>query len=95
MENQIDYTDVLIEKLETLLDEKLRHTGGDSLDADVLIFACDRLARAYQKRNMDAKAKEAYINAFKLMKSQAPESQGPDWDDAISNVEQLRTKTSR
>lgn len=84
-----------IYRLETLLDEKLRQTGGDSQDADVLIFACDRLARAYQKRNMDAKAKEAYINAFKLMKSQAPESQGPDWDNAINTVEQIQARPSR
>jgi hypothetical protein len=40
------------------------------------------------------KAKEAYVNSFKLMKRQAPDEQGPDWDSAISNVEQLNA-TSR
>lgn len=84
-----------IMRLETLLDEKLRQHGGDSQDADVLIYASDCLARAYQKRGMDEKAKEAYVNAFRLMKSQAPDSQGSDWDVAISNVEQVKTKTNR
>lgn len=84
-----------IMRLESLLDEKLRLHGGDSQDADVLIYASDCLARAYQKRGMDEKAKEAYINAFRLMKSQAPNEQGSDWDSAIRDIEQVKTKTSR
>lgn len=82
-------------KLERLLEEKLLSTGGDSKDVDALIFAYDRLARAYQNKNMESKAKEAYINAFKLMKFQAPDTQGPDWDNAINTVEQIRAKPSR
>lgn len=84
-----------IMKLERLLDEKLISTGGDSADLDVLVFAYDRLAKAYANKNMEVKAKEAYINAFKLMKSQAPESQGPDWDNAINTVEQIQARPSR
>ncbi len=84
-----------IMKLEGMLNEKLLSTGGDSADLDVYIFAYERLAEAYQKKNMEVKAKEAYINAFKLMKYQAPESQGPDWDNAISNLEQITARSSR
>lgn len=84
-----------IMKLERLLDEKLLTTGGDSADLDVLIFAYDRLAKAYENKNMEEKAKEAYLNEFKLLKSKAPDSQGPDWDNAISNIEQLTAKPSR
>lgn len=84
-----------IMKLEGLLQEKLLSRGGDSRDLDVYIYAYERLAKAYENRNMEEKAKEAYINAFKLMKYQAPESQGPDWDNAISNVEQLNARPTR
>ncbi len=84
-----------IMKLEGLLKEKLLTSGGDRADLDVYIFAYERLAKAYENKNMEEKAKEAYLNAFKLMKVQAPESQGPDWDNAISNVEQLNARPTR
>ncbi len=83
-----------IMKLERLLEEKLMKRGADSKDMDVLIFAFDSLAKVYEKKNMKDKAKEAYINAFKLMKKKAPESQGPEWDEAIGQVESMKT-TSR
>ena len=84
-----------IMKLEGMLKEKLLSTGGDSADLDVYIFAYERLAKAYEKKNMEEKAKEAYLSAFKLMKVQAPESQGPDWDNAIGNVEQINARPTR
>ncbi|GAB4267808.1 MAG: hypothetical protein Kow0029_02600 [Candidatus Rifleibacteriota bacterium] len=83
-----------IMKLESLLQEKLMNQGARSEDLDVIIYAYESLAKVYEKKNMQEKAKEAYINAFKLMKKRAPDEQGPDWDNAISNVEQMRT-TSR
>ena len=84
-----------IMKLEGMLKEKLLTSGGDRADLDVYIFAYERLAKAYEKKNMEEKAKEAYLNAFKLMKVQAPESQGPDWDSAIGNVEQINARPTR
>ena len=78
-------------KLERLLDERSA-AGGDSKDLDVLIFAYDRLAKTYQSKNMESKAKEAYINAFKLMKNQIPASQESDWDSAINTVEQMKVR---
>ncbi len=84
-----------IMKLEGLLKEKLLTSGGDSAELDVYIFAYERLAKAYEKKNMEEKAKEAYLNAFKLMKVQAPDSQGPDWDNAIGNVEQINARPTR
>lgn len=84
-----------IMKLERLLEEKLMSHGANREDLDVIVFAYDSLAKVYEKKSMHDKAKEAYINAFKLMKKKAPDEQGPDWDDAIGNVEQMRTTTSR
>ncbi len=81
-----------IMKLESLLEEKLLSRGADTSDLDVLVFAYDSLARTYERKNMPDKAKEAYVNVFKLMKKQAPDSQGPDWDNAINSVEQLSSK---
>jgi hypothetical protein len=82
-----------IMKLESLLEEKLLSQGAAREDLDVLVFAYDRLAKVYENKNMQEKAKEAYVNIFNLMKKQAPDSQGPDWDSAISNVEQLTVKS--
>lgn len=82
-----------IMKLESLLEEKLLSQGAAHEDLDVLVFAYDRLAKVYEDKNMQEKAKEAYVNIFNLMKKQAPDSQGPDWDSAISNVEQLTVKS--
>ena len=84
-----------IMKLESFLDDSLRSTGGDSADADLYIVAYQHLAKVYQKNNREEKAKEAYINAFKLMKNQAPDYQGPEWDNAINNLEQIRPKPTR
>lgn len=81
-----------IMKLESLLEEKLLSRGADRSDLDVLVFAYDSLARTYERKNMPEKAKEAYVNVFKLMKKQAPDSQGPDWDNAINSIEQLSSK---
>ena len=82
-------------KLEGFLDDSLRNTGGDSSDVDLYIIAYEHLAKAYQKNNREETAKEAYMNAFKLMKSQAPDTQASDWDNAISNIEQIRAKSIR
>jgi len=82
-----------IMKLESLLDEKLRAQGGSSEDVDALVYAYDRLAKVYENKNMQSKAKDAYVNMFKLMKRQAPETQGPDWDSAINSIEQLPVKS--
>ena len=84
-----------IMKLESFLDDALRNSGGDSADVDLYIVAYEHLAKVYQKNNREEKAKEAYVNAFRLMKSQAPDSQAPDWDSAISSVEQLSAKPTR
>lgn len=81
-----------IMKLESLLQEKLLSRGADSSDMDVIVFAYDSLARTYERKNMPEKAKDAYVNVFKLMKRQAPETQGPDWDNAINSVEALNSK---
>ncbi|KAF1083345.1 MAG: hypothetical protein GQF41_0123 [Candidatus Rifleibacterium amylolyticum] len=81
-----------IMKLERLLEEKLHSSGADRKDLDVLVFAYDSLARVYEQKNMPEKAKNAYLNMFHLMKKQAPDSQGPDWDAAISNIEQLNPR---
>lgn len=81
-----------IMKLERLLEEKLHSSGADRKDLDVLVFAYDSLARVYEQKNMPEKAKNAYLNMFHLMKKQAPDSQGPDWDSAISNIEQLNPR---
>ncbi|MBU1109196.1 MAG: hypothetical protein KKB51_21135 [Candidatus Riflebacteria bacterium] len=78
-----------IMKLERLLEEKLLTKGADREDLDVLVFAYDSLSKVYERKNMPEKAKDAYLNIFHLMKKQAPESQGPEWDAAIGNVEQL------
>lgn len=84
-----------IMKLESLLNNHLRKTGGDSKDLDVLIYAYDSLAKVYEKKNMRDKAKEAYINEFKLMKRKAPSGSGDGWNNAIDKVESMRTTTSR
>jgi hypothetical protein len=81
-----------IMKLERLLEEKLMTRGANREDLDVIIFAYDSLAKVYEEKQMYDKAKEAYVNSFKLMKSKAPDSQGPDWDSAIGEVEQMNTK---
>ncbi|HQB84214.1 MAG TPA: hypothetical protein PLR50_12005, partial [Candidatus Rifleibacterium sp.] len=67
--------------------------GGSSEDVDALVYAYDRLAKVYENKNMQNKAKDAYVNIFKLMKRQAPETQGPDWDSAINSIEQLPVKS--
>ena len=82
-----------IMKLERLLEEKLLSQGGSGEDVDALVYAYDRLAKAYESKNMQAKAKEAYVSIFRLMKRQAPDSQGPDWASAISTIEQLPVKS--
>jgi hypothetical protein len=82
-----------IMKLERLLEEKLHDSGAKSEDLDVIIYAYDSLAKVYESKNMQEKAKESYISAFKLMKKRAPPEQGPDWDNAIDNVEQMKTKS--
>lgn len=81
-----------IMKLERLLEEKLMTQGANREDLDVIIFAYDSLAKVYEDKQMYDKAKEAYVSSFKLMKRKAPDEQGPDWDNAIGNVEQLNTK---
>jgi len=81
-----------IMKLERLLEEKLHSSGADRRDLDVLVFAYDSLARVYEQKNMPEKAKNAYLNMFHLMKKQAPDTQGPDWDSAISSIEQLNPR---
>lgn len=80
-----------IMKLERLLEEKLLSEGAKREDLDVIIFAYDSLARVYEEKSMYDKAKEAYLSSFKLMKKRAPNEQGPDWDNAIGNVEQMNT----
>lgn len=82
-----------IMKLERLLEEKLLTQGAAGEDVDAIVYAYDRLAKVYENKNMQEKAKDAYVNIFKLMKRQAPDTQGPDWDSAISNVEQLSVKS--
>ena len=82
-----------IMKLERLLEEKLLSHGGSGEDIDALVYAYDRLAKAYESKNMQQKAKDAYVSIFRLMKRQAPDSQGPDWDNAIGNIEQLPVKS--
>ncbi|MDD3149020.1 MAG: hypothetical protein PHD82_17135 [Candidatus Riflebacteria bacterium] len=82
-----------IMKLERLLEEKLLSQGAAGEDLDALVYAYDRLAKVYENKNMQEKAKEAYVNVFRLMKRRAPDTQGPDWDGAIGNVEQLRVKS--
>lgn len=80
-----------IMRLERLLEERLLREGGDSRDLDVLIYAYDVLANTYVERGMPDRAKEAYVNAFRLMKSRAPEGQAPGWEKAITTVEQMKT----
>lgn len=80
-----------IMRLERLLEERLLREGGDSRDLDVLIYAYDVLANTYVERGMPERAKEAYVNAFRLMKNRAPEEQIPGWDKAITTVEQMKT----
>ena len=87
-----DHDNLGIMKLERLLEEKLVSRGAERKDLDSLIYAYDALAKVYEKKNMKEKAKEAYINAFKLQKERAPDSQGPEWDEAIGLVEQMRTR---
>jgi hypothetical protein len=82
-----------IMKLESLLEEKLHSQGASSDDLAVIVYAYDSLAKVYESKNMPEKAKDAYINVFRLMKRQAPDSQGPDWDNAISSVEQMSVKS--
>ena len=82
-----------IMKLETLLEEKLLAQGAAGEDLDAIVYAYDRLAKVYESKNMQEKAKDAYLNVFRLMKRQAPDTQGPDWDNAISNIEQLSVKS--
>jgi uncharacterized protein YgiB involved in biofilm formation len=81
-----------IMKMERLLEEKLLEKGAKSEDLDVIIYAYDSLAKVYEEKNMQEKAKQAYVNAFKLMKRQAPKEQAPEWNEAISQVEQMKTK---
>jgi len=81
-----------IMKLERLLEEKLHSHGADRQDLDILVFAYDSLARVYEQKNMPEKAKNAYLNVFHLMKKQAPDSQGPEWDSAISDIERLSSQ---
>ncbi len=82
-----------IMKLESLLEEKLNSQGAAGEDVDALVYAYDRLAKVYEDKNMQEKAKDAYLNIFRLMKRQAPDTQGPDWDNAIGNIEQLSVKS--
>ncbi len=84
-----------IMRLERLLEEKLMSKGADSEDLQALAFAFTQLAETYEKKQMQDKAKEAYLNAFKIMKTQAPAEQGPEWDKAIRNIEQLDARISQ
>ncbi len=81
-----------IMKLETLLNEELMKTGGKSENLDVLIFAFQNLGDTYKKKNMQEKAKGAYLHAFQLMKERAPAEQGPQWDEAISEFQKAVVK---
>lgn len=89
-----DSSNLGIMKLERLLEEKFHSSGAESKDLDVLIFAYENLAKAYEKKNMLDKAKDAYINVFSLLKKQAPDSQGLSWNNAIENVEKLSSSKS-
>jgi len=81
-----------IMKLESLLNDALIKRGGSRDNLDVLIFAYQNLAEVYTKKNMKQKAKDAYLNAFHLMKEMAPESEGADWANTISEVEKIDVK---
>ena len=92
----LDMADNLgIMKLENLLQEKLLKDGGRFQDIDLMVFAFKKLGQVYQKKNMQEKSKEAYLQVFRLMKEQAPAEQGPEWDKAISEVEKLSARAPR
>jgi len=84
-----------IMKLENLLEEKLMKDGGRHQDIDLMIFAYKNLGQVYQKKNMQIKAKDAYLKVFQLLKAKAPAEQGPNWDQAIGEVEKINAKAPR
>jgi len=78
-----------IMKLESLLNDALLKRGGKSENLDILVFAFQNLGDTYTRKNMKKQAKNAYINAFKLMKEKAPSEEGAQWDSVIAEVEKL------
>ncbi len=82
-------------KLENMLEERYKRSGADSQDLDSLVFAYTQLAKTYEKKQMQDKAKEAYIHAFELMKIQAPAEQEPKWNESINKIQQIPAKASR
>ena len=80
-----------IMRLERLIEDRLVRHGASSQDLDVIIYAYENLANAYIERGMPEKAKEAYVNSFRLMRDQAPSEQSAQWDRAVNTVEQMKT----
>ncbi|RCK74616.1 MAG: hypothetical protein OZSIB_0103 [Candidatus Ozemobacter sibiricus] len=82
-----------IMKLESLLKEELQKQGAKSENLDILIFAFQNLGDTYTRKNMKQKAKEAYLNAFRLLKEKAPSEEGAQWDAAMAEIEKLDATT--
>ncbi|NLI76037.1 MAG: hypothetical protein GX442_06285 [Candidatus Riflebacteria bacterium] len=82
-----------IMKLETLLNNELLKSGGKSENLDILIFAFQNLGDSYVRKNMKKQAKDAYLNAFRLIKEKAPSEEGANWDGVIAEVEKLDATT--
>lgn len=82
-----------IMKLESLLNEELVKHGAKSENLDILIFAFQNLGDIYTRKNMKKKAKDAYLNAFRLLKEKAPSEEGAQWDAAMAEIEKLDATT--
>lgn len=80
-----------IMQLERILEERSNQPGITE-DADAIIMGYTSLAEAYVERNMPEQARAAYINAFRIIKQQAPAEQRPEWQKSITAIEEARAE---
>ncbi len=78
-----------IMRIESMLNAEMAKGGARQENMDTLIFAYQMLGDAYSKKNMKGKARDAYLNYFRLMKERAPVEQEPEWNNAMSEFEKL------
>lgn len=78
-----------IMRIEGMLTAEMAKGGARQENMDTLIFAFQMLGDAYTKKNMKGKARDAYLNYYRLMKERAPVEQEPEWKGAMSEFEKL------
>ncbi|MBF0545454.1 MAG: hypothetical protein HQM08_13520 [Candidatus Riflebacteria bacterium] len=91
VESMEDSESLGIMKLESLVQRESNQEGISNEKVEMLIYACQMLGDAYAKKQMKEKSRDVYLTMFKLLKERAPEEQGPQHLQAISEFEKSST----